>query len=95
MKTLVFAAAVSCLIVFAAPAMAQRAPFESCWGQATRVFAEMGEMGEHASEQTNPRAGLRNLARLLYDDGVLVDDTMSALGQFVADELGLSTDACM
>jgi hypothetical protein len=95
MKTLAIALAVPSLLLLAAPAMAQRAPFESCWGQATAVFAEMGEMGEHASEQLNPRAGLRNLARLLYDDGVLVDDTMSALGQFVADELGLSIDACM
>lgn len=67
---------------------------QACWGQATRVFAQMGEMGEHASQQPNPRLGLRNLARALYDDGVIPDDSMQALGQFVASVLGLSIDAC-
>lgn len=67
----------------------------SCWGQATAVYAAMGLMGPHASEQSNPRAGLRNLARLLYDLGIIDDDTMAALGAYVAEELGLSIDACM
>ncbi|MGD2063137.1 MAG: hypothetical protein PVF51_06090 [Nitrospirota bacterium] len=95
MKTWMIGAAASCLLAFTVPAMAQDLPFGACWGQASRVLAEMGEMGEHASQQSNPRAGLRNLARELYDEGVLVDDSLSALGQFVADELGLSIDACM
>jgi len=68
---------------------------KACWGQATKVFARMGEMGEHASEQPNPRDGLRNLARYLYDEGVIEDDTMEALGKFVAEAYGLSIDACM
>jgi hypothetical protein len=67
---------------------------EACWGQATRVFAQSGEMGEHASQQDNPRLGLRNLARALFDAGVIPEDTMQALGAFVADTLGLSIDAC-
>ena len=67
----------------------------ACWGQASKVFAQMGEMGPHSSSQSNPRAGLRNLARLLYGLGVIEDDTMAALGRFVADELGLSIEACM
>jgi len=95
MKTWMIGAVASSLLSFTVPAMAQDLPFEACWGQATRVYAEMGELGEHASQQSNPRAGLRNLARYLYDEGVLVDDSMAALGQFVADELGLSIDACM
>lgn len=66
----------------------------ACWGQATKVFAQMGEMGQHSSEQPTPRIGLRNLARVLFDAGVIADDTMEALGQFVASELGLSIDAC-
>lgn len=74
------------------PAQAQSA---SCWGQATAVYAAMGLMGPHASQQPNPRAGLRNLARLLYDLGVIDDDTMAALGKYVAEESGLSIDACM
>lgn len=67
----------------------------ACWGQATAVFAQMGDMGEHSSQQPTPRLGLRNLARALADDGTIPDDSMQSLGTFVANELGLSIDACM
>jgi hypothetical protein len=70
-------------------------PDASCWGQATKVFAQMGEMGEHASAQETPRLGLRNLARALHDAGVLPDDSLQSLGAFVAAELGFSIEACM
>jgi hypothetical protein len=66
----------------------------ACWGQASAVFAQMGEMGEHASSFDTPRLGLRNLARDLYARGIIPDDTMQALGAFVATELKLSIDAC-
>ena len=66
----------------------------ACWGQATKVFAQMREMGIHSSSQGNPRAGLRNLARLLVEAGVIPDDSMTSLGRFVADELGLTIEAC-
>jgi hypothetical protein len=66
----------------------------ACWGQATKVFAATGEMGPHSSEQPTPRLGLRNLARALYEAGVIADDSMTALGVFVAAELGLTIDAC-
>ena len=66
----------------------------ACWGQASAVFAQTGEMGKHSSNQENPRLGLRNLARALYEAGVIPDDTMQSLGVFVANELGLSIDAC-
>jgi hypothetical protein len=66
----------------------------ACWGQATKVFAQLGAMGEHSSSFATPRLGLRNLARALADSGVIPDDSMQALGAFVADELGLSIDAC-
>lgn len=75
-----------------APAAAAAA--DPCWGQATAVFARMGEMGRHASAQPTPRIGLRNLARALYADGVLPDDTLAALGAFVAEALGLTIEAC-
>jgi hypothetical protein len=79
-----------------AVAEAQAGPSDkACWGQATKVFVQMGAMGEHSSEQANPRLGLRNLARALYNDGVLPDDTMQSLGAFVASALGLEIDACM
>lgn len=67
----------------------------SCWGQASAVFAQMGEMGPHSAEQPTPRLGLRNLARALADQGVIPDDSMESLGVFVAAELGLSIDACL
>jgi len=70
-------------------------PFESCWGQATAVFARMGEMGEHASTQPTPRAGLRNLARELYDAGVIEDDSMAALAAWINEEMELDVCACM
>jgi hypothetical protein len=82
------------LAVSAAPAAAGSSNPASCWGQATKVFAQAGAMGEHSSSFDSPRLGLRNLARALYEQGVLEDDSMQALGAFVADELGLSIEAC-
>lgn len=75
--------------------LAETATPQACWGQATQVFAQMGDMGSHASQEPTPRLGLRNLARALYDAGVLPNDTIQALGVFVATELGLSIDACL
>jgi hypothetical protein len=40
------------------------------------------------------RLSLRNLARALYEQGILPDDTMQSLGAFVARELDLSIAAC-
>jgi hypothetical protein len=78
------------------PAAAQAAPDDdACWGQAASVFAQMGAMGQHASEQPTPRLGLRNLARALYDAGAIPDDTVQALSAYVATELGLSIDECL
>ncbi len=68
---------------------------KACWGQATAVFAKMGEMGKHASQEPTPRLGLKNLANALHEQGVLDEPTMQALGAFVAAELGLSIKACM
>ena len=82
-------------ILLTAPVAEAPATFNACWGQASKVFAQMGEMGSHSANQSNPRAGLRNLARLLYGLGVIGDATLAALGRFVADDLGLSIEACM
>jgi hypothetical protein len=76
---------------------AAAAPSENaCWGQATKAYVdtEVGIMGEHASSYSTPRVGLRNLARSLHELGVLEDDSMQALGAFVAAEEGLEVDAC-
>jgi hypothetical protein len=67
----------------------------ACWGQASAVFAQMGLLGKHSSQQPNPRLGLRNLARALADQGVIPDDSMASLGAFVATTLGLEIEACL
>jgi hypothetical protein len=77
------------------PGVANASPADaSCWGQASKVFAQIGAMGEHSSSFPTPRLGLRNLARALHEGGVISDDSMQALGAFVAGELGLEIDAC-
>ena len=67
----------------------------ACWGQASAVFAQTGQMGIHASQEPTPRLGLHNLAHALYEAGVIPDDSIQSLGVFVAGELGLSVEACM
>lgn len=91
-SAIAFVLAVVLTLLPAAAVLGETAP--SCWGQATRVFAATGEMGEHASQQETPRLGLANLARALFEAGVIEDGTMSSLGAFVASELGLDIDAC-
>lgn len=66
----------------------------ACCGQATAVFAQTGQMGIHAGEQDEPRMGLANLARALFEAGILEDDSLAALGAFVAAEPGLDIEAC-
>ncbi len=94
MKTRIVLVVMLVVIMLAAVAPVQAADDNACWGQASAVFAQMGEMGQHSAEQATPRLGLRNLARYLYGEGIIADDSMQALGAFVADALGLSIDAC-
>jgi hypothetical protein len=96
LTVMVVAAAVLLLAFAAAPVAAKKGGNQdaACWGQASAVFARMGEMGEHSSSFETPRLGLRNLARALYNAGAIPNDSMAALGQFVAAELGLSIEAC-
>ena len=67
----------------------------ACWGEATQALAQLGEMGYHASHQSNPRLGLRNVARLLNDLGLLPDDSLQSLGAFLSSALGLNIDSCL
>ena len=92
-KTILSIALVTGFILVSTSAFANQG--NSCWGQASAVFAQMGLMGEHSSQQPNPRLGLRNLARALADLGVIPDDSMASLGAFVAAELGLEIEACL
>lgn len=82
------------LVVAIAPAKAYT---QDCWGQATAAFARMGEMGPHASQQTEPRDGLTNLARdLYYEEGVLDAPTIQALAAYlVSVDPDLTVEACM
>jgi hypothetical protein len=95
MKKLVLSLVIGALVLAGLQPFALAAPNErACWGQASAVFAQMGLMGEHSSSFPTPRLGLRNLARLLYEAGDIEEDSMAALGAFVADALGLSIEAC-
>ena len=68
---------------------------QACWGEATQVFAQLGDFGAHASQQATPRLGLRNVARALYEQGLLPDDSLQALGAFLSAALELSIDSCL
>jgi hypothetical protein len=85
---------VSLAVAVGTPAPVQAASDSACWGQVSALFAQMGLMGEHASSFDTPRLGLRNLARTLHEAGIIADDSMRSLGQFVARETGLEVDAC-
>lgn len=95
MKKIAIATLVMLLLILTVVPTIAAANERACWGQASAVFAQMGEMGEHASQFPTPRLGLRNLARALYDAGAIENDTMQALGQFVAEALDLEIAACM
>ena len=68
MKNIILTAALVVGFIFVFPVAAE-AQGNSCWGQASAVFAQTGLLGEHSSQQPNPRLGLRNLARLLAELG--------------------------
>lgn len=93
-----FIFAVSILSVVFLPTNAQAATDneQACWGQASAAFAQAGRMGYHASNQEVPRAGLANLAQILYDDGVIDAPTLQALGEWlVSIDPDLTVEACM
>jgi hypothetical protein len=95
LNSLLAAAALIFALAFVAATTSEASPSDqACWGQASMTFAQTGEMGEHASGHPTPRLGLRNLARSLHDQGVIEDDSLRALGQFVSSELGLEVEAC-
>ena len=93
-KVMIASITILILLLSATPVLAE-ADDSACWGQASAVYAQTGEMGEHASQEPTPRIGLHNLARLLYESGAIAEPTMEALGQFVAEAENLSIDACM
>lgn len=97
MRKLTLAVALVLLLAaLALPVFGETDNYEACWGQATAAFAEMGEMGLHASQQPTPRAGLGNLAQALFDDGIIEDNTLQALAVWlVSIDPDLTVEACM
>jgi hypothetical protein len=61
---------------------------KACWGVVTGQAAIGGGIGEHSSQQANPRAGLGNLAR---DLGF---DSLAELGAFLATVDGIDSTEC-
>lgn len=95
MKKLILALALVSLFALVLMPAPVKAYSNACWGQATAVFAQMGKMGMHASQEATPRAGLANLASALYKDGVLDAPTIQALGAWlVSIDPDLTVEAC-
>jgi len=96
MKRTYVALALITVFAFALIPVPAEAYTQACWGQASAAFAQMGEMGEHASQQATPRDGLARLAGYLYNDGVIDAPTMQALGAWlVSIDPDLTVEACM
>jgi hypothetical protein len=90
MKRLVVAAILA-ITILAVPAvtLAAQPDDPSCWGQVTRQFAGSypGAMGEHASGQSSPRAGIGNVAELFTGT-----HQPGELGALLGSFIGLSCD---
>jgi hypothetical protein len=79
------------MALLVAPQVALAVPPNSanCWGQVTSQRAtSTQDIGEHASQQEEPRRGLGNLARDLDFDSV------GELGAFLGDVDGIEATSC-
>ena len=57
----------------------------NCWGVVTSQLARADDgLGEHSSNQSNPRFGLGNVAKLFFDLGLIDDPHVSDLGALLA-----------
>lgn len=78
-------------IGFSAPTLAQPDPDTAdCWGIVTsqRASDEPGSVGEHASSEPVPRAGLANIAQSLGFDH------LGEFGSFLAEVDGIEATHC-
>ena len=92
MRTRVLIAAMLVLMVLgglapAAAAQTSDVP-KNCWGVVSAQRAQTGGLGDHASQQSTPRAGLGNLSRTLGFDHI------SELGSFLAEVDGIPETEC-
>lgn len=96
MKKIIVALALASLLALVFMPAPAKAYTNACWGQATAAFAQLGEMGDHASQQATPRDGLGNLANDLYDAGLIDAPNLQALAAFlVSIDPDLTVEACM
>ena len=59
------------IAISAQQALAEKPANPQCWGVVVSQRAvALGDIGEHASSQDEPRLGLGNFARLLFDLGL-------------------------
>jgi len=72
----------------AAGAQSANGEDKNCWGVVTSQLAAVDGLGEHASQQQVPRAGLGNLARTLGFDHI------SKMGTFLAEIDGIDATEC-
>jgi hypothetical protein len=72
----------------AAGAQSANGEDKNCWGVVTSQLAAVDGLGEHASQQQVPRAGLGNLARTLGFDHI------SEMGTFLAEIDGIEATEC-
>jgi hypothetical protein len=94
-RLLVSAVVAAALATVPTSALAGAPAHPSCWGVVTSQRATTeGDIGEHASSQDSPRAGLGNVARLLYDLGISSGPHVSDLGSALATLDGLDATSC-
>lgn len=83
--TLLLVAVPALAIPSAASAVPAGSVPANCWGVVTSQFARADRgIGEHSSSQTNPRLGLGNVAKALFDQGLISDPHVSDLGALLA-----------
>lgn len=71
-----------------ASAQSANASGKNCWGVVSAQRAQLGGLGDHSSDQAEPRAGLGNLSRDLDYDHI------SELGAFLAEVDGIAETTC-
>jgi hypothetical protein len=96
-KRLTMALAAGLLIagIIAGPAAAAGPDNNNCWSVVTSQRATTaGDIGTHASSQDSPRLGLGNVARVLFDLGLISGPTVWDLGSGLATLDGLDATSC-
>ena len=84
-------AAAALAVTVGAPAAFAAAPDEACWGVVSQQLARYsGGLGSHIREQSEPRLGLGNVARLFLGE----DAKVYELGILLASIDGIDETTC-